>query len=90
MDEEKKELGVNVYVKATDNIPESEYFIISGKTLRRNYIYKQRDDYMLETKLVPDEEMMEKFASIARSKFVEVGDYSFNKSTGEASYLGIF
>ena len=63
---------------------------LSGKTLRRNFIYQQRDEYINKHNVAPDEKTMEEFASNARRKYIQEGDYSFNKITGEAVWLGTF
>ncbi|ALN97116.1 hypothetical protein BOX09_gp04 [Flavobacterium phage Fpv1] len=63
---------------------------LSGKTLRRNFIYQQRDEYINKHKVAPDERTMEDFANNARRKYIQEGDYSFNKITGEAVWLGTF
>lgn len=68
----------------------SENIYISGKTLRRNYIYQQRDEYISQNRKVPDEETMEIFAYNARRKYLKEGDYALSKITGEATWLGTF
>lgn len=58
----------------------------SGKTLRRDYIYKKRDEFVLEHKRIPTPDEMEVFAIQARKLYIEDGDY---KVVGdEATYLG--
>jgi|688.fasta_scaffold00217_3 hypothetical protein len=73
-----------------EDLPAPDYIILSGKTLRRNFIYQQRDEYINEHKVAPDEDKMEEFANNARRKYIQEGDYSLNKITGEAVSLGKF
>lgn len=47
----------------------------TGKTLRREYIYKQRDKYIIDNQKVPTPEQMEVFAQEARMKYPQDGDY---------------
>lgn len=58
----------------------------TGKTLRRDYIYKKRDEYVLEHKRIPTPDEMEVFAIQARKLYMQEGDY---KVVGEeATWLG--
>lgn len=87
IDDFKGELPVS-FIK--EDIPSLNVFHISAKTLRRNYIYQQRDEYISKYEIIPDEKIMEEFANNARAKYLQEGDYSFDKTTGEAVWLGTF
>ena len=91
MEENKEEfkggMQMQTTFRATENIPETPGCrFMSGKTLRREYIYKLRDEYILENNKVPDEKEMEEFAVLARKKYIEEGDYKV--VDGEATWLG--
>ena len=92
--EKKQEVDVNLgvatqkasFITTEPNPSDGRY--ASGKTLRREYIYQQRDEYIREFGEVPTEEQMELFAVDARKLYISEGDY---KVVGnEATYLGQF
>lgn len=62
--------------------------LASGKTLRREMIYRLRDAYVIEHQRIPSEEEMEEFAVLARKEYMDQGDYSIKD--GVATYLGKF
>ncbi len=91
MEENKEEfkggMSVQPTFKAVEDIGETPGCrFMSGKTLRREYIYKKRDEYILEYNAIPDEKQMEEFAIEARKKYIEDGDYKV--VNGEATWLG--
>lgn len=95
MEENKKqEIDVNVegvILKAsfiTEKPTASEARLASGKTLRREYIYKLYDEHIQEFGVAPSEVEIEVFAVDARKLYMNEGDYKV--VNGEATWLGEF
>lgn len=87
----KEEFAEGIQLKATlrtdeELTPTPGCRFTSGSTLRREYIYKKRDEYIAEHQQIPSKELMDSYALAAKKIYMEEGDY---KVVGEeATWLG--
>lgn len=61
--------------------------MVSGATLRKEYIYQKRDEYIEEFKEAPTAAIMSLFTQDAIKLYLKEGDYIVRE--GVAMYLGI-